>query len=178
MTEVMPTSAQLGVPPPGGAIEAVERPAIPADVAVGQGDDACPGSDQVPHQPAHGVPRTGVHGGRPQPLLARLGGVLPPRELRRQVQPDGLLRPPAAGPLGDGAPWTPGLGLVHLVSQGMAPCDRGLSPDGNRPVGSGVCRSVNDVGEPCAREPHARFDGGELEKEQPGCGDRRLAGSP
>jgi hypothetical protein len=24
---------------------------------------------------------------------------------------------------------------------------------------------VKDVGEPCAGEPHARFDGGELEKE-------------
>jgi len=26
---------------------------------------------------------------------------------------------------------------------------------------------VKGVGEPCAGEPHARFDGGELEKERP-----------
>ena len=26
---------------------------------------------------------------------------------------------------------------------------------------------MKDVGEPCAGKPHARFDGGELEKEQP-----------
>jgi hypothetical protein len=30
-------------------------------------------------------------------------------------------------------------------------------------VGSGACRTVNDVGEPCAGEPHARFDGRALE---------------
>jgi hypothetical protein len=31
---------------------------------------------------------------------------------------------------------------------------------------------VNDVGEPCAGEPHARFDGRELETEHPGHGHR------
>ena len=30
--------------------------------------------------------------------------------------------------------------------------------------------AVNDVGEPCAGEPHARFDGRELETEHPGQG--------
>jgi hypothetical protein len=29
--------------------------------------------------------------------------------------------------------------------------------------GSGACHTVNDVGEPCAGEPHARFDGRALE---------------
>ncbi len=32
--------------------------------------------------------------------------------------------------------------------------------------------AVNDVGEPCAREPHARFDGRELETERHGQGHR------
>lgn len=32
--------------------------------------------------------------------------------------------------------------------------------------------AVNDVGEPCAGEPHARFDGRELETERPGQGHR------
>jgi hypothetical protein len=30
--------------------------------------------------------------------------------------------------------------------------------------------AVNDVGEPCAGKPHARFDGRELETEHPGHG--------
>jgi hypothetical protein len=29
--------------------------------------------------------------------------------------------------------------------------------------------AVNDVGEPCAREAHARFDGGRLETERKQC---------
>ena len=32
--------------------------------------------------------------------------------------------------------------------------------------------AVNDVGKPCAGEPHARFDGRELETERPGHGHR------
>ncbi len=31
--------------------------------------------------------------------------------------------------------------------------------------------AVNDLGEPCAGEPHARFDGRGLETEHPGYGD-------
>ena len=41
--------------------------------------------------------------------------------------------------------------------------------------------AVNDVGEPCAGEPHARFDGRELETEQRpdhGDGEERPAGNP
>jgi hypothetical protein len=39
---------------------------------------------------------------------------------------------------------------------------------------------VNDVGEPCAGKPHARFDGRELETEHPGHGhgEERLVGKP
>jgi hypothetical protein len=33
--------------------------------------------------------------------------------------------------------------------------------------------AVNDVGEPCAGEPHARFDGRELETESPGSRPRQ-----
>jgi hypothetical protein len=38
--------------------------------------------------------------------------------------------------------------------------------------------AVNDVGEPCAGEPHARFDGRELETEHPDHGreEERLGG--
>ena len=40
--------------------------------------------------------------------------------------------------------------------------------------------AVNDVGEPCAGEPHARFDGRELETERPDHGheEERLDGKP
>ena len=39
--------------------------------------------------------------------------------------------------------------------------------------------AVNDVGEPCAEKPHARFDGRELETEHPGHGhgEEHLAGN-
>ncbi len=41
-------------------------------------------------------------------------------------------------------------------------------------------RAVNDVGEPCAGEPHARFDGRELETERPDHGheEERQDGKP
>jgi hypothetical protein len=35
---------------------------------------------------------------------------------------------------------------------------RRLSPQRNDPAHHCVCQPVNDVGEPCAGEPHARFD--------------------
>lgn len=40
--------------------------------------------------------------------------------------------------------------------------------------------AVNDLGEPCAGEPHARFDGRELETEHPGYGreEEQQAGKP
>jgi hypothetical protein len=40
--------------------------------------------------------------------------------------------------------------------------------------------AVNDVGEPCAGEPHARFDGRELETKRPDHGheDKRPDGKP
>ena len=41
-------------------------------------------------------------------------------------------------------------------------------PDPTGPGGEHRMPAVNDVGEPCAGEPHARFDGRALETEQPG----------
>jgi hypothetical protein len=40
--------------------------------------------------------------------------------------------------------------------------------------------AVNDVGKPCAGEPHARIDGRELETEHPGHGreEEQLSGKP
>src|SRR3954454_5351689 len=41
------------------------------------------------------------------------------------------------------------------------------------PGGTDRMPAVNDVGEPCAGKPHARFDGRELETEQPRSRTRR-----
>src|SRR3954453_16075385 len=39
-----------------------------------------------------------------------------------------------------------------------------VSPQWHDPPREGACLTVNDVGEPCAREPHARFERGPLAK--------------
>src|SRR3954471_17894950 len=50
---------------------------------------------------------------------------------------------------------------------GLLPSTRCLSPQWNRGLGTGNADSgaVNDLGKPCAGEPHARFDEGRLETE-------------
>src|SRR5918994_4097579 len=45
-------------------------------------------------------------------------------------------------------------------------------PDPTGPGGSSRTPPVQNVGEPCAGEPHARFDGRELETEHPDHGHR------
>src|SRR5215218_8702574 len=42
---------------------------------------------------------------------------------------------------------------------------RSVPPVWKRALGGGACKPVNDVGKPCAREAHARFDGRGLETE-------------
>ena len=46
------------------------------------------------------------------------------------------------------------------VQLGVARAPRGASPQRNGALQTCACLTVNDVGEPCAGEPHARFDGG------------------
>jgi hypothetical protein len=60
------------------------------------------------------------------------------------------------------------LGLDDALPAPVAPSDRGLSPERDRPLGSGACRPVKDMVEPCDRKGHARFFGGALETGQPG----------
>ena len=50
------------------------------------------------------------------------------------------------------------LGLIDLTRQGSSP-----HPDPSGTGGRDRMPAVNDVGEPCAGEPHARFDGRGLE---------------
>src|SRR5215212_2306467 len=54
---------------------------------------------------------------------------------------------------------------------------RHLSPDRNGETHARVCQPLNDVGEPCAGEPHARFDaaaGGASRQSAAPCGAGRL----
>ena len=79
---------------------------------------------------------------------------------RRQVQPVGLVCSFTTGSPGNGATRPTRMGLVYSLPVAMAPSDRGPSSVGNGPMGLDACCTVKDVGEPCAIEPHARFDGG------------------
>src|SRR5688500_15393654 len=53
-------------------------------------------------------------------------------------------------------------------------------PGPSGPGGTDRMPAVNDVGEPCAGEPHGRFDGREMETEQAGHGhgEERPGGNP
>src|SRR5262249_10097311 len=98
-----------------------------------------------------------------QPLPARVERVLPLRQLgatAARARPLRLLAPVA---------------LPHTeVRQDRPPTRDGATarvaqparthpPHRNRPLQHSACRTVNDVGEPCEGEPHARFDGGREE---------------
>jgi hypothetical protein len=53
---------------------------------------------------------------------------------------------------------TAGPELGHPLQPRVGGPARHPSPDRNGETDACVCQPVNDVGEPCAREPHARFD--------------------
>ena len=71
--------------------------------------------------------------------------------LRAGVMEDGMIRRAVTG-TPQGGPLSPLLCNIYL------------------PGGTNRMPAVNDVGEPCAGEPHARFDGRGLETEHPGHG--------
>ena len=106
-------------------------------------------------------------------FLARLGRVLPVRELRLGVRCDQPVRPGTAGRVRGQAPQTqPYLGHAagDLRVTGQLRADH-LVRNRHRPqavpalAGTGRTPTVKNVGEPCAGEPHARFDGEGLETE-------------
>ena len=57
--------------------------------------------------------------------------------------------------------------LGHPVQLQVAHRPRGLPADRNGALLGCACLTVNDVGEPCAGEPHARFDRGPLGRRRP-----------
>jgi len=108
----------------------------------------------------------------PEQVPSRLGCVLQDWELGSCLRQDPVLRGRATGDLrGQPASAPPTLGTAHGPHVARLP---GLGqPERNRrrtQAQSGLagsrCRTspVKGVGELCAGEPHAQFDGGELEK--------------
>ena len=106
-------------------------------------------------------------------LRAGLGRVLPVRELRPHLRCDQPVRPGTAGRVRGQAPQTqPDLGHApgDLRVTGQPRADH-LVRNRHRPqalpalAGTGRTPAVKNVGEPCAGEPHARFDGEGLETE-------------
>src|SRR5205809_6696532 len=104
---------------------------------------------------------------------ARLGRVFPIRELRPHIRCDQPVRPGTAGRVRGQAPQTqPPLGHAagDLRVTGQLRADH-LVRNRHRPqalpalAGTGRTPTVKNVGEPCAGEPHARFDGEGLETE-------------
>src|ERR1044071_6215402 len=108
-----------------------------------------------------------------QPVPARLGRVFPVREFRPGIRCDQPIRPGTVRGVCGQAPQTqPPLGHAegdlrvtgqprtdHLVWNRH--CPQALSAL----EGNGRTPTVKNVGEPCAGEPHARFDGEGLETE-------------
>ena len=107
-----------------------------------------------------------VDRGGPEPVPARLGRLLPVRRLRGPLREDQELRADAAGAVHQQAP--PPLPGVRLVgrspssprtSSAWSPCRESSSTPGPSGTGGkGRMPAVNGVGEPCAGEPHARFE--------------------
>ena len=103
----------------------------------------------------------------PQPRAARLGGVLPLRELVTQVQRHRQLRPPEVGQARQRQTRAPRLELDHPLHLQVVDQPRDLPADRDGALLGCACLTMNDVGEPCAGELHARFDRGPLARRPP-----------
>ena len=139
----------------------VAGPLLPATMAVGPRHGAAPGQNQGSDQPALGGPLHRLGGGQPQPRAARLGCLLPRRQLRAEAGPDRRLRARAPGDLRQHQARTPRPELppLHL---GVVHQPWGLPAQRTGARRRCACLAVNDVGKPCAGELHARFDSGPL----------------
>src|SRR5215204_877496 len=95
-----------------------------------------------------------------------MGELLPQRQLRAEVRCGRRLRART-----DRHPGQPQVRVTraeletpvqhHVVPLPQPPP---LPTQRHHPLPIGACLTVNDVGEPCTGEPHARFDGGPLAK--------------
>ena len=92
------------------------------------------------------------------PVLRGWGELLPLRELRRAVLAHRRLRQRTARASRQRQARTHGPQLGHPLQLQVGQQPARPSPHRNHPTHDCVCQSVNDVGEPCAGEPHARFE--------------------
>ena len=97
-----------------------------------------------------------------QSRAAGLGRLLPARQLVGQVRRDRPLRPRASRDPGQQEARALGVQLVGPLHVGLAGEPRDPPAQWNGALPDCACLTVNDVGEPCAGEPHARFDRGPL----------------
>ncbi len=111
----------------------------------------------------------GAHRAGRESLPARLGGVFPLRECGSAVHADDGVRRDAcsavvgeAGALAASAAASP-VRLGRASGSGAARWMGRLPAAEPAVAGEGERRPVKDVGEPCAGEPHARFEGEGLE---------------
>jgi hypothetical protein len=118
-------------------------------------------------------------------FLRGWAAVLPIRELRSRLRRDQTLRADAACRVHrQAAPTRAGLGVSprstgHRPTSVLFPSMASSSHPGPiGPAGSGRTPSVKGVGEPCAGEPHARFDGRGLETERGFASPRQSSTQP
>jgi hypothetical protein len=88
-----------------------------------------------------------------------MGCLLPPRELLGEVRCDRLLRPRTGRHPGQQEAPTLGVQLDRPIHPVLAGRPRNPPTPRDGPLPGCACLMVNGVGEPCAGEPHARFDG-------------------
>src|SRR3954454_6325855 len=132
--------------------------------------------------PACSKPSSGYSSLRPMnkpPVPARLGGLFPIRELRPHLRQDQKLCADTAGPVrGQAASTRPSLGLrpalpiAHPARPDLPQWHRRRTQAQPGLAGQSRTPPVKNVGEPCAGERHARFDGRELETEHADHGHR------
>jgi hypothetical protein len=154
-------------------------PLLPATMAIGSCYGSDPGQDPGGDRPALRGPLHRVGRGQPQPRAARLGRLLPLRQLRAEVRRHRQLRPRALGHLRQhqARPPVPPQ-LDPPVYLGVAAGSGGLSTQRTSAERGGACAAVNDVGKPCAGELHARFDRGPLADRGQGEPTRATVGKP
>ena len=108
---------------------------------------------------------------RSQPRAAGLGQLLPLRELVAEVRAVDSYVHERLAMLASIKHGLPGRNWATRFTTGLAHTSGCLPPHRDGPLRDCACLAMNGVGEPCAGEPHARFDGA-------GGGARRPVGKP
>ncbi len=140
------------LPPAQGGVVALAWALLPATMAIRSGHGSHPGQDPGGDRPALRRPVCGDGGHQPQPRPARLGGVLPLRQLGAEVHRHRQLRARAAGHLRKHQARTRGSQLAAPLHLGVVRPTRGLPSPWDGAVWDCACPAVNDVGKPCAGE--------------------------